>query len=292
MVKIKLQHYVPRFYLKNFSKLEGKNHILKCFDKSEEKQFDTDIKNVACEKFFYDEEMNGEQLVEKKLSQLEGLFNQSIKKLIKLKNPDKLSVKDRGHISLFLAIQYIRTKETREMIRDSIKQLKKKLSKRKLSRKLRQDLKEVYTDKSIKSIHINTLKNSLEFADVIYNMKWIIALNRTKTPFWTSDNPIALHNEINHTPYGNLGLTCLGIELHLPLTPNLLLITCDPIAFCKEPSKKILRDFRYIIRELSYQVYSATRFIFSNNPDFTFAKKVIKENPIYKDPNRKRIVVN
>ena len=96
----------------------------------------------------------------------------------------------------------------------------------------------------------------------------------------------------DYLSYGNLGLKCVGIELHIPLTPNLLLVACDPIAFCNEPNKKILRDFRYIIREQSYQVYSSTRFLFSNQPNFYFAKKVIGENPRYKDPNRKRIIVN
>ncbi|MEK6982930.1 MAG: DUF4238 domain-containing protein [Nanoarchaeota archaeon] len=290
--KIKLQHYVPRFYLKRFANIDGNNHILDCFDKFEEKQFNTDVMDIACEKFFYDTQDDTEQETEKALSLVEGRFNEYLSKLIKFRDVSKISNEERYFISMFIAVQYIRTKENREMLKDSINQLAERLSGENLSPKLAREIKEAQKDESIKKMQVRLLRETPQFADIIYQMKWIIISNGTKTPFWTSDNPVALHNEINQWPYGNLGLKCIGIELHLPLTPTLLLVTCDPIAFCREPDKKTLRDFRYIIREQSYQVYSSTRFIFSNQPNFSFAKKVITENPKHKDPNRKRIVLS
>ncbi len=290
--KIKLQHYVPRFYLKRFANIDGENHILDGFDKFEEKQFNTDVMNVACENFFYDTQDDTEQETEKALSSIEGKFNESLSKLIKLRDVSKISDEERYFISMFIAVQYIRTKENREMLKDSIKQLSDRLSRENLSPTLAREIKEAQTDESIKKMQVRLLQDTPQLADIIYQMKWIIITNCTKTPFWTSDNPVVLHNEIDQWPYGNLGLKCIGIELHLPLTPTLLLATCDPVTFCREPEKKTLRDFRYIIREQSYQFYSSTRFLFSNQPNFYFAKKLIEENPQYKDPNRKRIIVN
>lgn len=289
---IKLQHYVPRFYLKNFAKVSNSNHLIDCFDKYTNNQFNTDVMNIACEKFFYDTEHDILQETEKSLAAIEGKFNESLSQLIKLRDISKISIEDRYFISMFIAIQSIRTKEEREMLKDTINQLVERLSKEKLSLQLTKEIKDAQTDESIKEMQIRLLNDAPKLAEIIYQMKWIISINRTKTPFWTSDNPIALHNEIDHSPYGNLGLKCTGIELHIPLTPNLLLITCDPITFCNEPNKKILRDFRYIIREQNYQIRSSTRFLFSNQPNFYFAKTLIEENPRYKDPNRKRISVN
>ena len=290
--KIKIQHYVPRFYLKRFANIDDNNYILDCFDKLEENQFSADVKNVACEKFFYDTQDDTEQETEKALSVIEGKFNDSLSRLIQLRDVSKISNDERHFISMFIAVQYIRTKENREMLKDSINQLAERLSGENLSSKLAQEIKEAQKDESIKKMQVRLLRETPRLADIINQMKWIIITNGTKTPFWTSDNPVALHNEIDQWPYGNLGLKCIGIELHIPLTPTLLLAICDPVAFCREPCKKTLRDFRYVIREQSYQVYSSTRFLFSNQPNFSFAKKVITENPKHKDPNRKRIVLS
>ena len=290
--KIILQHYVPRFYLRRFANEKGNNHILDCFDKYTNIQFSTTLMNVACEKSFYDTEHDVLQETEKNLAIHEGKFNKSLSKLIRLKDVSKISKEDRFCIAMFIAVQYVRTKENRELLKDSINQLAEKLFKEKLSPQLAKEIKDSQTDESIKEMQVKLLRDTPEFAEIIYRMKWIIILNTTKTPFWTSDNPVALHNAVNFGPYGNLGLKCIGIELHIPLTPKLLLVACDPIAFYKEPNKKILRDFRYIIREQSYQVYSSTRFLFSNQPTFSFAKKVLHDNPKYKDPNRKRMIVN
>jgi hypothetical protein len=123
-------------------------------------------------------------------------------------------------------------------------------------------------------------------------MKWILIENKSKFPFWTSDNPVTKYNSINHYPYGNLGLTKIGIEIHFPINPKLCLIICDPISFKSEPNKKMTKDYRNIIRERDLQVRDSTRFVFSNENNFNFAKMMLKEKPSLGDPNRKRVKVN
>ena len=56
-----LQHYVPRFLLKNFAK--GKKPQIFVYDKSNDKQFKTNIKNIAAETGFYDIKVDGISLV-------------------------------------------------------------------------------------------------------------------------------------------------------------------------------------------------------------------------------------
>jgi len=204
--KIKLQHYVPRFYLKKFAKVDNNNYFIDCFDKNTDNQFNTNVMNIACEKFFYDTEHDILQETEKNLAAIEGKFSESLSNLIKLRDISKISNEDRHFISMFIAVQYIRTKENREMLKDSINQLAERLSKEKLSPQLAKKIEDAQTDESIKEMQIRLLGDTPRLAEIIYQMKWIVIINGTKTPFWTSDNPVALHNEVDYGPYGNLGL--------------------------------------------------------------------------------------
>jgi hypothetical protein len=54
VAKTKIQHYVPRFYLKNFSKKKKGEFFLNCFDKSDQRQFEENIRKIGSEKYFYD----------------------------------------------------------------------------------------------------------------------------------------------------------------------------------------------------------------------------------------------
>lgn len=50
MPKVKKQHYVPQFYLRNFS---NDNKQIFVFDKFDKKIFSANIKNVGCQRYFY-----------------------------------------------------------------------------------------------------------------------------------------------------------------------------------------------------------------------------------------------
>jgi len=51
MPPTKNQHYVPQFYLKNFS---ADDKTIWVYDKSSKKSFRTGVANIAAERFFYD----------------------------------------------------------------------------------------------------------------------------------------------------------------------------------------------------------------------------------------------
>ena len=118
--KVKLQHYVPRFYLENFvtNIKKSKNQIF-CFDKISSKTFSSSIKNIACESFFYDLSNDNEQSTEIALSKLENKFSIAIKNLIENPDINLLSSEDRETISEFIIIQEFRTKEFIETEKDS-----------------------------------------------------------------------------------------------------------------------------------------------------------------------------
>src|SRR5690625_3390543 len=160
MGKVKNQHYVPRSYLKYFSNNKEQVWV---YDKVINKFFNTNIANVAAEKYFYDipfeeiynilpqkdrEKINdimkegnfasiqeleksGKQIIEKFFAEnIEGMFEKALNKIRvsfnMMSSPfysQVLSKKDRIQLSLMLALQIVRSKEFRESHSESIQSI-------------------------------------------------------------------------------------------------------------------------------------------------------------------------
>jgi len=287
---IKIQHYVPQFYLRNFAVKSKTNFLLNCFDKPTGKSFLTDIRKIGAEKHFYDAD---DQQLEKTLAKLESKFNITYKNLLKSADINSLTADDKISLGYFIVTQWLRTKEKREMIKDMIKQLIEHLSKEKLSPVLEAQLREANTERSIKSLHLDLLKEDLpRYVDIILGMKWMLFINKTDITYWTSDHPVCMFNSLDLWPYGNLGLLSRGIEIHFPLSPTLKLCICDPIRFNKLPANFNVTDKQNIIFANSLQVNWSTRHIFSITDDFSLAEKMVRENPTLRNLDRKRVSVN
>jgi hypothetical protein len=71
---VRIQHYVPRFYLKQFSIRKGKEQYVYCFDKSQRKQFEVNIRRVGCESYFYTA-AGADQTTEEVLRKIESKFS-------------------------------------------------------------------------------------------------------------------------------------------------------------------------------------------------------------------------
>lgn len=81
----KVQHYVPRFLLKNFGK--GKKNLVFVYDKKINKEYKTNIKNIASETKFYDFKtiLDGVEAIgsiEETLAEIEGNANTALKKIL------------------------------------------------------------------------------------------------------------------------------------------------------------------------------------------------------------------
>ena len=78
-------HYVPRFLLKHFTR--GKNPQIFVYDKSNDNQFRTNIKNIATENGFYDLEVDeGILTLEPGLAHIEGNTSGILQKILKEKH--------------------------------------------------------------------------------------------------------------------------------------------------------------------------------------------------------------
>lgn len=289
--KVRLQHYVPRVYLKNFAITNKEKYYVFSFDKTNGKSFNSNIQNIAVGEEFYDR-IDEEQVTEKSLSFLELEFGKIIEKLISLKDLEKLEDLEKRYLGLFIATQMTRTMEERLVVKDIVIQFLKK-HEGQLGDEIKKQAEDILEEEKLRDFQKKMiLEESYLFAEILIRMKWILIINKSNFPYWTSDNPVVNYNSLNLSPYGNLGLESPGIEVHIPLSSSLLLIICDPLSFSKEPSKKFSKDYRNITRERHLQLINSTRFIFSKDDKFNFADSMLRQHLELRDLNRKRFIIN
>jgi len=167
--------------------------------------------------------------------------------------------------SSYVAVQDVRTRETREFIKGIGVKIKESLKGKPLSPKLEEELTEIEKDDTNKIVHLKLLVEKLigarKLTEIIIQMKWILYENHTTIPLWTSDHPINRYNPIDLSPFGNLGLKSKGIQVFFPLTPTLGMLFCDPIEYMLEPDKiECIKDNITFFNAL--QVIKSTRAIF------------------------------
>lgn len=243
-----LQHYVPRFLLKNFTK--GKKPQIFVYDKSNDKQFKTNIKNIAAETGFYDIEIEGgEFTLEPGLSHLESNTSGIINKIVKERSILHLDEKERAILAVFLAVQFVRTKEHRIRFEQMGDLLREKLiaigaSEENIAELI--GLQDGVPEE--KMIGFKSIMDAEEFVPHFLNKTWGLFETNAKHPLYTSDNPITLHNENDYGFRGNIGLAVKGIQIYIPLSSTLCLgLLCPSIG---DEFKKGYQDIKFIDKHL------------------------------------------
>lgn len=270
------QHFVPKSYLKNFGDL------IYCYDKKLGKKFRSTPTNIAVKPDFYGGEYEELPSLETEFSKMESFHSRSIKKLIQKKNYYDLSYIEKIGICEFFGFQYLRTEQSRQNIGHMMNSLYEAL----FSKSIPKELKVKASEKAITGMHLSSLKDYRKFSIIFFNMRFVVFENYTSIPFWTSDNPISKQNEYDEHPFGNLGLTNQGIEIHLPLTPKLSICALEPILFHAAPPFQEVYKKPHVIRENFLQVQYSTRFVYSNTSKFFQIKNILQDNPHLKDDKR------
>ncbi|PVW13337.1 DUF4238 domain-containing protein [Marixanthomonas spongiae] len=272
---VRNQHYVPQFLLKNFSSRGDK--FIWAYDKNEKYNIHNQIKErairrVASEEFFYDQFKSSKiGSYEYALKEAEDAAAPIISNIINTKSIRDLSKKDRRRLSLFITLQYLRTKgqllQTEYLTNTLSEQIKQKTN--------------IQIEKvDSKKIWFLMLEQSIKFPEILMNKVWM--LSESNNSFYISDNPVALQNSTDTSKVrGTLGLQSFGIEIYLPLSPSLTLCL-----FCEKLFKNSGYEKNFIenstcapenIKNLnSLQINYSQRFIFSHKKDFDLVKKQLK----------------
>jgi len=216
----KKQHYVPQFILKNFK--TGKKKRVHVYDKQRKIVYTSAVRDAACETGYYNIEIDGQgYTLEDKLSSLEGITGNVVKKIIDYESLAGLETKELAFFHLFCAVQLLRTETQRNLGKQIQETTLKWLKKRGIAVE-DVDNFEIFDGEKQKHSHIRNINSlALEFVEHFKDKVMMLVKAPRGCEFLISDNPITMHNHIPRPGRGNLGLGLDGIEVHMPLSRSL-----------------------------------------------------------------------
>lgn len=309
----KKEHYVPQCYLKAWCVPNTEQVFV--YDKKRYQFRKSSIKDIASERYFYDTEfinlLNKEQLQALSKGKIsirkdadpqilehtyadivETFYKDSLDKLINdarkatpwtINNCYFVMPKEKEDFSQLLTIQFLRTKQMRNEIGDSSKLLLNALKEMGFSEE--QIAKYDLSKEQIKNIHLrmlNDIGHLTKIAESFYYLTWVLCINRTDKKFYTSDSPIIRRAHIHDPIIGTNGLRSKGIEVFIPLAPDILLLMLDGV-FHGTSNK----DRRYIefldSRNIDYYnsltILNCDTCIFSQDEEWSTLYEIKARNP-------------
>ena len=233
MPKVKREHYVPQSYLRGFA--EDGEHLF-VFDKSTKTSFGTSVSRVAAEKYFYD--ISESQVIEEDLAKLDGVYPYWRDCIVEtLESGKRINLEHQAQLAFFIAMQVRRTRWFRNLIITTSKQVEEVVFKMSeyfdekhgvplrpdasLSEHLAPNKEERAKVAQIQSMRSFSTMQSL--VQILVHHIWIVGVNRTTQPFYTSDNPVVRWPHKQHPIRSYSGLQSEGIEIAFPLNSRYIL---------------------------------------------------------------------
>lgn len=220
MTKKKNQHYVPKFYLRNFSN-NDKNIGMFILDKDIYRN-NASIKSVACSDFLYGED----GIVENLLSNIESKWAYIVRKIINKKIND-FSEEDYILLYSFIVISKSRTQKAANTNKYYMEYFKDVFEKNGIKN---------FTDNPVETVK-DLLKapNLLEMQIALNNMYLlqdldiVVLENKTRYGFITSDNPVVYYNQFyaRRNYNKNYGIVAKGLQIFMPLSPKYMVCLYD-----------------------------------------------------------------
>ena len=314
-----VQHYVPRFLLRNFC--VGEEPCLWVYDKKSDKKFKTSVERIAGERGFYEVTVGDVELsLEEGLSRLESESSKVINRIITTKSIGVLNDEERTTLAVFVAVQMLRVPNHRESMLAIGEGLRRVFGER-----FGMDVSGIsdMTPDLAKALSLQSLTKPHVYAEHVLNKSWFLFEANSSTPFYVSDNPVALQNDVEPKGplRGNLGLAVPGIEIYLPISSTLTLGF-----FCRSHEemirsgvermrRRIVRDPDFpmdfgpllvwmralrkgtpiasttdnVLNHNSLQVRQAERFVFSSLPNFELVESMIADDPRFRRGPRPEI---
>ena len=218
----KNQHYLPKFYLRNFSfqrnlkQIGIFNPITKFFYPSAK------IKTQVSKNFFY----GHDGVIEDSLANLEGSLSTIVKQIICDKVLPRKNSSEHIDLIAFVALTDLRNPVGIRNMRESRNQIKERL----LELHPKTDAEKLVPDMDHQEaieIALSVLPRVLEnMTDLDYKL----LINKTSIPFITSDFPIVKYNQFleeRKWDRGKTGYGCTGLQIFVSLNPEILLLLYD-----------------------------------------------------------------
>lgn len=245
-------------------------------------------------------DIDSQQYIEKKFFSegVESIYSFMLENIIKksnngnrwiIQNCYALSKSEKELFSLFVSIQIIRTKSFRDTLSATFEKFIETMTyKSQMNDEdaLPKEAFKVTVDKEYVKLQHNGMvldpEMALEFAKVLAKHIWVIYVNKTNTPFYTSDDPVVNvpHKHDTFLSYG--GLNSEGIEILFPISSNLLLGMYHADTYndvFTDRKYMAVNDNKWVEYFNRAQVVHSQRCVFSISNDFDLAEKICRENP-------------
>lgn len=241
---VKNQHYVPKAYLRFFSKKNKDDYYIHVMDKNNDKLFMANIDNIASGKYFYVDKSKPnnywEEFYCKNIeSSLPKIFNNIISvSKISQNNSAILNEVLKKDMSKIILSQISRTRKAREFFDEIANDIKTQIIngiykefENVLSKQHKEVLEKIRNDNDIiRSMELDTINSDRLLTKSTYYLMdriWVIYknLNYKNCPFITSDHPVVYYNFLNNKTNlqsNGIALDCTVIQY--PINRELLLV--------------------------------------------------------------------
>lgn len=256
------QHYVPRFYMKNFAIIKGEGKKEKSFISFF--QFDKKIsreniptKSVCYEKYFYGENGN----IEKMLAAKEGKWGKTINKIVS-KPEEKLLSEDMLLLKEFGVYQYGRTlamfNYNKQAISDILTDSFSNFNPHVDSEMIREKVDDKIQNEMFAS-QIVELSN--EVVNELNDLGVTVIEFETQGKLITSDMPVVMTNPFS---IDNAGMANVGVVMMYPISEKVLILIYDSKIYTS--LKQYMKDDNEedVVSLNKYQVLSAEERIMSD----------------------------
>jgi hypothetical protein len=307
----KKQHYVPQVYLRRFT---AGGERLYVFDKLLQDPARrirlSNVRDVAHENDFYDivQEVlkpevrlgHNRKMVENLLSRFDAELGSEVEHLAATAGEGPIDPNRRALLARALGIQAVRTRDIRDTIVELYQQSYEGLC-RELTEKnwpgqghlaprvqIRPEFIPVYHASFMLESGIKTIGRAF------FNHTWVVGVNRTQHPLYTSDQPVVRFAHLDHPRLSNEGFASPGIEVAFPLDSDHLLIMRDPRApggeRANDGSAEDLDDGRVSFYN-RLQVEQSRRQVYCRDDSFALASEMCAADPELTAPTGRKATV-
>lgn len=322
MSKVKNQHQVPQVYLRRFANARGNMYA---FDKVTRRSYECTVRDAASETYFYDfseavmqhvrayaatvpeselpaderQRLLDPQLVEKDLSQMEGSFAAALTDVDQsLDATGCITQPQKAQLAYFIMRQMLRGRDFRDLQLEAANKLGDALAQILVAQqygpsevgKVRVSVDERY----VAAMHARMLYDeqfNRTIMDVLQKRIWIIGVNDTGQPLYTSDCPVIWRSHEKQETYG---VASPGVEVMFPLSPRYAISMFDRDknpALIRADCKSIPLEPDHVLYYNSGQVIRSYRHVYSSTAQFELAADVCAHHPEVCDPKRERVQV-
>ena len=218
----KRQHYIPQFYLRNFSCADSKNNIgLFHFNTVRDTIAFSAIKSQAFEPYY----SGKDGTIEDALGKFEQQAAPLIDKIISEKYVPNLGTQEHVLLQYFTLLTELRNPSLPNHLQESFSQtMKTAYSKNDEFKEFFEDHMIVFDREYLITLGMKHLDMHMAFTS---DLEYKLILNETTYPFIISDNPVIKYNqflEARKRPENVTGYSTQGLQILLPLSPHCLML--------------------------------------------------------------------